>query len=91
MEATVTEEMLEAHTFKHYEELVDLYLEDLEFSQHILIKICLKLYSLLMSLANQSKSTTLFIEQKKIKLSKFYGEALDLDDRVYGKSWANYK
>lgn len=90
MEASVTEEMLDAVTFDHYQGLIDLYLDDPEFSKHILIKISLKLYSLLMSLANQSKSTTLFIEQKKIKLSKYYGEQLDLDDRVYGKNWVQF-
>ena len=62
-----------------------MYIDDEGFSGHDLIKICLKLYSLLIQLSQQSESTTLLIEQRKLKLSNHFGERLDQDDRVYNK------
>jgi hypothetical protein len=78
--------MMDSVEFTDYHELMNLYLKDRGFSQHKIIKIVLKLYSLMMNLSQQSESTTLFLEQKKIKLSRFYGEQLDHDDRVYTRT-----
>lgn len=51
-DSIVTNEMLEATQFDDYRELIELYKKDTEFSQHILISIVLKLYSLIMNLSN---------------------------------------
>ena len=44
--------MLESIKFSDYRELMELYKKDTEFSQHIIISIVLKLYSLIMNLSN---------------------------------------
>jgi hypothetical protein len=89
VDATVTEEMLDAVQFENYQDILDLYLTDPEFGNHEIIEISLKLYSLLMTLSKQSESTNLFLEQKKFKLGSYYGEELDRDDRASNKNILN--
>lgn len=85
--AVITEEMLEAYEFNHYSEIYELYKRDVVFSNHRIIRLTLKLYSYLEELSLQSKSFSTAIKTNKMKISKFYGEEVDLDDqeKVSGK------
>lgn len=85
--AVITEEMMEAYKFDHYGEVYMLYKRDTVFADHLIIRLTLKLYSYLEQLSNQSKSFATAIKTNKMKISKFYGEEVDLDDQenVTGK------
>jgi hypothetical protein len=78
----ITEEMIEQYEFTDYKELVTMYKKDRIFSDHLVVKICLKFYSLLENLAALSRNYKQFLHNHKLRLGKFYKEQLDLDDRV---------
>lgn len=44
-ESTVTKEMMEVYDFTEYQDIYDLYKKDPQFSDHIFLKICIKVYS----------------------------------------------
>ncbi len=52
VDSSVTQEMLDAIEFKDYKDIMNLYLGDPEFGEHVIINICVKIYSLLMTLSN---------------------------------------
>ena len=81
-DSIITDEMLEVYQFKHFSEILSLYKRDTVFSGHIILKIALKLYSLLQELGVVSKSISMSIRTAKLKISKFYKQEVDLDDQV---------
>jgi hypothetical protein len=80
-EALISQDVADAYLFKDYREIFRLYKRDKEFSSHIIIKICLKLYSFLDQLSVVSRAVKLAVKTQKMKISRFYGSEVDLDDK----------
>lgn len=85
-ESTVTKEMMEVYDFTEYQDIYDLYKKDPQFSDHIFLKICIKVYSYMEQLGRNSNSMRLFLKTKKIRISNYYGEEVDMDDKVLTKN-----
>lgn len=80
--AVITEEMMDAYEFDHYYEVYHLYKRDTVFANHPIIRLTLKLYSFVEDLSMHSKSFATAVQTNKMKISKFYGEEVDLDDKA---------
>lgn len=65
-----------------YEDILNLYKTDKEFANHIILKLSLRVYALAEQLSGISTNVRLYMKTKKMKISKFYGEEVDLDDQV---------
>ena len=78
----VTQEMMDVYAIEDYNTLLNLYMNNMKFSDHLIIKIAVKIYAFLETLSQQSRNVDLFLETKKMRLVRFYGEQVDLDDRV---------
>lgn len=61
---------------------MELYRTDTEFANHIIVKLSLRVYSLAEQLSGISTNVRLYMKTKKMKISKFYGEEVDLDDKI---------
>ena len=80
--SVITDEMLDTYRFEGYAELLNLYKVDNEFSDHVITSIALRMYSMLEYISRESKSTKMFLDAMKIRISQFYKEQVDLDDVV---------
>lgn len=81
-DSIITEEMMAVWQIENYEDIFYLYKNDPEFSNHISMKIVVKLYGLVEQLSSVSQNIRLFVKTQKQKISTFYRLAVDLDDAV---------
>jgi hypothetical protein len=72
--------MMDCYEVGHFEEILKLYLDDPEFSNHPIIKICLDLYSYLEILSKESNFIANTITNYRRRISSFYKEDVDKDD-----------
>ena len=81
-DAIIPDDLEEMVKLTHMNQLKNLYFSDVEFSNHIIITICLKLYSILANFSKlgETSSANLFKQEKDREAYVYYKDSFDKDD-----------
>lgn len=85
-DSVITDKMCNNYKIKSKNELESLYIENKDFSDHIILQFVLSLYELLMTLKSKNVFIEAFLDEKNFELSKIFNETEEHVESEYGET-----